>query len=67
MLEFFILFTILGFILAFIIKEDKLIIIGIVVISVLWSFAFGPWAIATFFELFIGYKLQRALIQNNKY
>ena len=66
MLEFFILFTILGFILAFIIKEDKLIIIGIIVISILWSFAFGLWAIPTFFELFIEYKLQRALIQNNK-
>ena len=63
MLEFFILFTILGFILAFIIKEDKLIIIRIIVISILWSFAFGPWAIATFFELLIGYKLQRTLAE----
>ena len=63
MLEFFIMFTILGFILAFIIKEDKLIIIGIIVISILWSFAFGPWAIATFFELLIGYKLQRTLAE----
>lgn len=63
MLEFFIMFTILGFILAFIIKEDKLIIIGIIVISVLWSFAFGPWAIATLFELLIGYKLQRTLAE----
>lgn len=56
MLEFFILFTIVGAILRFILEKD-LAIGTIIVITIIWAFIYGPWAVATFFELLIGFAI----------
>jgi len=58
---FIILFTIIGFILGVVIKSDNTAIGAIIIMSVLWAFAMGPWAIATFIELLLGYSLARKL------
>ena len=35
---------------------------SILVISILWAFAMGPWAIATFIELLIGYAVAKKML-----
>jgi hypothetical protein len=58
MLEFFILFVLIG-----IIQNNFDSAIGpIIIISVLWLFIFGVWAIATFIELLLGYSLARKIL-----
>lgn len=59
---FIILFTIIGFIIGIIIKNDNTAIGAIVIMSILWAFAMGPWAIATFVELLLGYSLARKIL-----
>ena len=56
---YFIMFFFIGFIIGFIIYDDSVAIGSIVVISVLWGFIMGPWAIATFIELLLGYGVVR--------
>ena len=58
--EFAIGFVILGLVLRAILGEviSFLIIIGI---TIGWFFAFGPWAIATFIELLIGYSVVQSI------
>lgn len=60
MLEYFITFVIIGFVLGLILSED---LAGgvITIISILWIFVAGPWAIATFFELAIGVGIASSL------
>ena len=60
MLEFFIMFLIVGALIGFILDE-KTAITSIVIISILWLFIYGPWAVATFFELLLGYGLAKKL------
>jgi hypothetical protein len=59
-IEFAIGFIILGSILRLILGEPLsfLLIIGI---TIGWAFAFGPWAIATFIELMIGFSVIQGL------
>ena len=59
-LEYFIGLIILGFILRAILGEG-IAMLSIIVITVLWAFAFGFWAIATFFELAIGFAIADSL------
>lgn len=58
--EFAIGFVILGLVLRAILGEavSFLVIIGI---TIGWFFAFGPWAIATFIELLIGYSVVQSI------
>ena len=63
MLGFFIMFFIVGVILG-IILEEKQGIIGIIIISILWMFVYGPWAIATLIELLLGFFLVKKLNKN---
>lgn len=58
---YIITFIVVGFLIGIFSKDDNTAIGIIIVISVLWMFPFGPWASATFIELIIGYKVQRAL------
>lgn len=53
-IEFAIGFVILGFVLRLLLGGTLsfLLIIGI---TIGWAFAFGPWAVATFIELMIGF------------
>jgi len=65
MLSYFIMFLIVGIILG-LIFEDKNIGMGvIIVISIVWAFPFGAWAILTFFELLLGFILTKKLNDNS--
>jgi len=58
--EFAVGFVVLGLVLRFLLGSaiSLLVIIGI---TIGWFFAFGPWAIATFIELLIGYSIVQSL------
>lgn len=67
MLTYFIIFTIIGFILGVISHLSKKYAVGVaiaIIISFLWMFAYGFWAIATFFELALGYALAISILAN---
>jgi len=64
MLEFFILFVLIGFVIGIIQNNFDSAIGIIIIISVLWLFIFGAWAIATFIELILGYSLARKFYKN---
>lgn len=59
---FIVIFTIIGFIIGAVVKDDNIATGAIIVMSILWAFAMGPWAIATFIELLIGYSLARKIL-----
>ena len=59
---FIIIFTIIGFVIGVVVKDDNTAMGAIIVMSILWAFAMGPWAIATFIELLIGYSLARKIL-----
>jgi len=59
---FIIVFTIIGFIIGIVVKNDNTAMGIIIVMSILWAFAMGPWAIATFIELSLGYSLSRKIL-----
>ena len=63
MLGFFIMFFIVGVILG-IILEEKQGIIAIIIISILWMFVYGPWAIATLIDLLLVFFLVKELNKN---
>ncbi|MEA2016814.1 MAG: hypothetical protein U9N59_00070 [Campylobacterota bacterium] len=63
MFEYFIIFLIVGMILGYLFDEQQAIIV-IVIISILWLFIHGAWAVATFVELLIGYSVSKKLKQN---
>jgi hypothetical protein len=54
---FIIVFVILGVVIGSVANGMAIpIIIGI---SILWAFVYGPWAIATFIELMVGYAISQ--------
>ena len=59
MLFYFIIFCIVGFAIGALLKDSKVSIAIIITISLLWALAFGPWALATFVELILGYTVAR--------
>jgi len=59
---FIIIFTIIGFIVGVVIGNDNTAMGAIIIMSILWAFAMGPWAIATFIELLLGYSLARKIL-----
>jgi hypothetical protein len=60
MLAFFIMFVVVGFLLGFIFNDNPSTAITIIVITtIVWAFIWGAWAIATFFELLLGYAVAR--------
>ena len=61
MLSYFIMFLIVGAILGFIFEDEKSAIGLIIVISIVWAFIYGAWAILTFFELLLGFVLIKKL------
>lgn len=64
-LIFIILFLFIGIVLGFVDKKGVVSIISIPVISLLWSIVFGPWAIATFIELVLGFLIAKIIIKSN--
>ena len=59
MLEFFIIFLIVGFIIGVVVEDNSKAIIVILTISIVWIFIYGAWAIATLIELLLGYSLTK--------
>lgn len=57
---YIIVFIVVGLIIGYAL-EEKTAIISIVVISILWAFVMGPWAIATLIELSLGYVLAKKM------
>lgn len=57
---------IVGYIIGVTVKDFEKSIIIILVISILWIFIFGIWAIATLIELLLGYLLAKRLIKNKQ-
>ncbi|MBQ4076996.1 MAG: hypothetical protein IJD65_04905 [Mailhella sp.] len=55
MLFYLLCFCGLGFALGVIVENRKLALSAIILISLGWAFVYGPWAIATFVELLVGY------------
>ena len=60
---YIIAFIIVGFTFGIVIKNDNTAIGAIIAMSILWGFAMGPWAIATFIELLLGYSLAKKMSQ----
>ena len=56
-LGFIVLFLIIGFLIGLFAREEGVAYGLILIITIAWAFIFGPWAIATFIELAIGYSL----------
>jgi len=52
-----VIFVVIGVMIGKLVKEEMIAYSLIGVITVIWFFIMGPWAIATFFELVIGYSL----------
>ena len=52
---FIILFVVVGFFIGASAKETAGAVAIILFITVIWALIFGPWAIATFIELIVGY------------
>lgn len=62
---FMIVFIVVGLIMGYALQE-KNAIVGIVIISILWAFIMGPWAIATLIELSLGYVLAKKIKESKK-
>lgn len=59
-IAFIIVFIIVGLVMGFVLDESTAIV-GIIIISILWAFAMGPWAIATLIELSLGYLIAKKI------
>lgn len=59
------LFIIVGFLIGMFSDKESIAITIIIIISVLWAFGFGPWAVATFIELSIGYYIFKLITMLN--
>jgi len=55
------MFLIVGGILAVVIDNADTAKLVIILISIAWALAFGPWAILTFFELVLAYALVKKI------
>lgn len=55
MLFYFVIFAIIGILIGYFIKNEKIAIGIIITISIFWLFPFGGWAFLTLVELLIGY------------
>ena len=67
MLAFFIIFCVVGFAMGCVSRKPShtLVAVGIMVgISLLWAIPFGPWALATFVELLVGYIIAISTVGN---
>jgi len=65
MLFFLFLFVAAGILLGLFITDQKIAFPVTIVISVIWFFVYGPWAVATLIELLISYKICRIFIETN--
>lgn len=66
MFFYFIVFCIIGFVIGSMQKNPKNAMGIIVAVTICWALAWGPWAVATFVELMIGYALAKIIIKETK-
>jgi hypothetical protein len=57
---YFLLFCVTGFIIGTVLKDVKIAMITIVIITLFWALKYGPWALATLFELLLGFSVAKA-------
>ena len=62
MLFYAVTFCVIGAVLGVVLKNFKKALAVIVIISLCWAFVFGPWALATFIELMLGYAVVKVII-----
>ena len=60
MIEYIVLFIGLGFFLGLFLEEE-MAMGWIIVLTIGWAFIMGPWAIATFVELFLGFSIAKGM------
>jgi hypothetical protein len=63
MLFYTLLFVLVGVIFKLLLNE-KLLYPAIWITTIFWAFAFGPWAVLTFFELLIGVTIVESMKSN---
>ncbi|MCG6308643.1 hypothetical protein K6U49_08545 [Vibrio alginolyticus] len=66
MLFYTIVFVIIGFALGAFIKDSRSALIAIVAISVVWALVWGPWALAAFIELLVGYYIAKNMLDKQQ-
>lgn len=66
MLFYIIVFVIIGFALGAFIKDLRSAIIAIAAISVVWTLVWGPWALAAFIELLVGYYIAKNMLDKQQ-
>lgn len=66
MLFYFVIFCIIGFVIGILLKNFKIAITIIVIITLGWALKFGPWALATFVELMLGYGVAKFIAKEMK-
>ena len=64
MLFYIALFLIIGIVIGLVVRNDTTVTVIIFTISGIWLFVSGLWAIATFFELCIGYVIGKWIIES---
>ncbi len=64
-LGFIILLVMVGFFIGLLAKDEETAFGIIFVITIIWGFMFGAWAIAAFIELFVGYAIGSSLSKDN--
>ncbi|SHN70075.1 hypothetical protein [Desulfovibrio litoralis] len=67
MLFYFVIFIVIGFVLGAMQKNVKIASVIIIAISLCWAVVFGPWALAAFVELMIGYALAKYLAKEKEH
>ena len=67
MLMYFLIFTVVGFVIGVVVKSLEKSIPFIIGISILWGFVYAPvWGLATLGELSLGFYIFTMLNQNNE-
>ena len=61
MLFYFVVFCAIGFVIGLTVKNIKVAVAAIVILSLCWALVYGPWALATFIELMIGYSVAKVV------
>lgn len=64
MLAYFIIHLFIGFIIGVFQKDQNIAMSIILLISIVWAFIYGLWAIACFVELSVGYALSRKMLNH---
>lgn len=65
-LGFIVLLVVVGFFIGLLVEEEETAFGIILVITIIWAFIFGPWAIATFIELLVGYGIGLSLSRDRE-